>query len=105
MGGGLTATGMPSLFSMAPDGSFRVYPTPVESVELKFPYRRTVHELVSDGDVPIFNARYHEVIVWRALMYYADTRDNTKEPYQKWERRRKQAMQRLYREQLPETSL
>jgi hypothetical protein len=34
-------------------------------------------------------------------MYHADTRDKTQEEYQKWERRRRQAMRRIYRDQLP----
>lgn len=100
--GALDANGMPAYFTVAPDGSFRLYPTPLKSVDLKFAYRRAPHVLMADTDSPIFPARHHVAIVWRALMYHADTRDGTSEEYKKWERRRVQAMERLYREQLPE---
>jgi len=98
-------TGAPCYYTVQPNGQLRLYPTPATPVTLQFTYQRMVQPLAADGDVSIIPARHHAVIVWRALMYYADTRDGTKEPYQKWERRRKQAMQRLYREELPELSL
>lgn len=96
------ATGQPNHFTVAPDGAWRLYPTPAAPVDLTFAYTRTLHELEQDGDQPIIPDRYAKAIVWRALLFYADSRDKTQEAYQKWERRRKQAMARLYREQLPE---
>lgn len=98
-------TGAPCNYTVMPSGQLRLYPKPEAPVTLQFTYQRTVQVLAADGDVPIIPERHHAAIVWRALMYYADTRDGTKEPYQKWERRRKQAMQRLYREELPEMTL
>lgn len=99
------ATGTPSRFTVLPNGKLRLYPTPDADVSLQLTYQRVVQELAEDGDVPILPEGHHTAIVWRALMYYVDTRDKTQEPYQKWERRRKQAMRRLYRDQLPEMSL
>lgn len=98
-------TGAPCNYTVKPNGQLRLYPTPDAPVTLQFTYQRTVQPLAADADVSIIPERHHAALVWRALMYYADTRDGTKEPYQKWERRRKQAMQRLYRDQLPEMSL
>lgn len=98
------ATGRPQYFTVMPDGQLRLYPAPDANVDLTLAYHRALQTLASDGDVPILPERHHAAIVWRALMYYADTRDKTQEPYQKWERRRKQAMRRLYRDQLPEPS-
>lgn len=98
-------TGAPCNYTMKPNGQLRLYPTPAAPVTLQFTYQRAVQPLAADDDVSVIPVRHHAAIVWRALMYYADTRDGTKEPYQKWERRRKQAMQRMYRDQLPELSL
>lgn len=97
-------TGKPTHFTVRPDGLLRLYPTADAPVVLTLAYRKAVQPLLADNDVPILPVRHHDAIVWRALMYYADTRDKTQEPYAKWERRRKQAMQRLYRDQLPEIS-
>jgi len=96
--------GRPQYFTIRPDGQLRLYPAPDALVTLTLAYHRVLQAMEDDSDVPILPERHHNVIVWRALMYYADTRDKTQEPYQKWERRRKQAMQRLYRDQLPEPS-
>lgn len=98
------ATGKPTQFTVRPDGLLRLYPTPDAPVVLTLAYRRATQVLTGDNDVPILPTRHHDAIVWRALMFYADTRDKTQGPYAKWERRRKQAMQRLYRDQLPEIS-
>lgn len=97
-----SATGQPNYFTVMPDDSLRLYPKPDASVDLTLAYTRVVHELVADTDEPMIPAQHQPVIVWRALMSYADSREKTQEIYQKWERRRRQAMQRLYREQLPE---
>lgn len=104
-GGGAVATGRPIYATVTGDNSLRVYPTPGQTVRLSFDYQRQIQELETDGDSPSMPWRFHDVVVWRALMYYADTRDKTQESYQKWERRRKQGMQRLYNSQLPEITL
>lgn len=100
-----SAIGKPNHFTVQPDGAIRLYPTPDAAYELHFPYQRTVHVLDADQDAPILPSRHHMAIVWRALMIYADTRDSTQELYQKWERRRRQSMRRLYRDELPEMHL
>ncbi|KAF1008997.1 MAG: hypothetical protein GAK28_00629 [Luteibacter sp.] len=96
------ATGMPGYFTVMPDGALRFDRTPDAPLDIIIAYRRSVHELLADSDVPILPPQHHQAIVWRALMSYADSREKTQESYQKWERRRNQAMARLYREQLPE---
>ncbi|NID14964.1 hypothetical protein [Luteibacter yeojuensis] len=101
-GSAASATGLPNYFSVMPDGSLRLYPTPAQAVDITFAYTRALATLEADTDAPILPAQHHQAIVWRALMIYADSREKTQESYQKWERRRKQAMARLYREQLPE---
>lgn len=103
-GQAVDATGQPSYFTVMPDGSLRFDRTPVVPTDITIAYQRTLHELAVDDDVPILPARHHDAIVWRAAMAYADSREKTSESYQKWERRRKQAMNRLYRDQLPEMS-
>ena len=96
-----TSTGTPGLFTVMPSGVLRLWPTPDQDVTLRVAYQRIAQVLQNDADVPSMPARFHTAIVWKALMYHADTRDKTQEEYQKWERRRRQAMRRLYRDQLP----
>lgn len=98
-------TGRPSRYTIAPGGLIRLYPTPDAPVTLTFRYRQSVRELLASDDVSIIPAANHDAIAWRAVMSYADSRDKTPESYQKWERRRRQAMDRLYRAQLPEFTL
>lgn len=96
-----TATGIPGVFTVMPSGVLRLWPTTDQPVTLRLSYQRVAQELQADADVPSMPARYHTAIVWKALMYHADTRDKTQEEYTKWERRRRQAMRRIYRDQLP----
>lgn len=103
-GGGAEVSGMPGYFTIMPDSKLRLYPTPDAAIDLTLSYQRALQELAEDLDEPIMPPRHHTAIVWRALMYYADTRDKTQEPYRKWERRRLEAMRELYRDQLPEMS-
>jgi hypothetical protein len=95
------ATGTPGMFTVMPSGELRLWPTPDQNYTLRLAYQRVAQVLSADGDVPSMPDRYHTAIVWKALMYHADTRDKTQEEYQKWERRRRQAMRRIYRDQLP----
>lgn len=95
-------TGQPNYFTVIPDGSLRLYPTPDTAVDLTIAYTRTLHALTNDGDQPIIPARFQQAIVWRALLYYTDSREKAQESYQKWERRYVSELGRLKREQLPE---
>lgn len=103
-GGAVDTTGTPTHFTIKPGGALRLYPKPAQAMELAFSYQAALQVLEQDADVPAMPAQHHEAIVWRALMYYADTRDKTQEPYQKWERRHRAAMNRLYLAQLPDVS-
>ena len=93
--------GTPYGFTLQTDGLIRLWPAAAAPCRLHLPYQRALHRLRDDGDRPLFDPEHHAAILWRALMLYADTRDGTQALYQNWERRRRQAMQRLYRHQLP----
>lgn len=99
------ASGRPVRYTVDAAGLLRLYPTPDVAFNLTLDYQRAVQVMAADADVPIVPLQHQAAIVWRALMYYADTRDNTDALYKKWERRRRQAMRRLYRDQLPEVTL
>lgn len=68
-----TVTGtMPTNFTLRPDGYVVYYPTPGRALKAVHEYTRLPETLVADGDIPRMPARYHDVIVWRAVMLYAD---------------------------------
>src|SRR5574343_486624 len=70
-GGSRLQTGMPTHIAQKPDGSVILFPIPDNTYTVTGEYFRTPFVLSTDADKPIFPARYHMIIVWRALMYFA----------------------------------
>lgn len=99
----------PVRYTIEPDGQMAFDPTPDDIYTIQFDYRRTLHTLTTDSDAttgtPIIPAKYHNAIVWRALMYHALTRENSSENYGKWEREYKREMNEMRFDQLPEMTL
>lgn len=66
--------GRPQVVAMKPDQSLVFWPTPPSET----PYwvsgeqYRVPPALVADGDEPVFPARFHDAILYRALMLYAE---------------------------------
>lgn len=68
--------GRPSYFTVKPDNTLAFYPKPDFAYSVRIPYKRTLHELVADTDLPIIPADYHMLIVWRVISdYYCTTRE------------------------------
>jgi hypothetical protein len=65
-----TVTGRPIEFSIKPDKSIVVWPTPDTNYSIDGEYYKKAHVMVSDSDEPIFS-RFHMAIVWNAVMRYA----------------------------------
>lgn len=65
-------TGRPTVITEAPDGSLIVWPVPDAGYMLVGEQYRAPATLTADGDVPIFAAQLHDVIVYRAMMLYGE---------------------------------
>jgi hypothetical protein len=65
-------TGRPQVVTVAPDQSLIFWPTPDAAYTVVAEHYRAPHILAANTDVPIFAARYHDAIVYRALMLYGE---------------------------------
>jgi hypothetical protein len=74
-------TGFPTHFTVKPaDNSLTFYPIPDNVYTAEGEYYKNPSVLVNDTDQPIFQTRFHMIVVWRALMYFA-TQLNAQELY------------------------
>lgn len=60
----------PTMYTVLPDGTFRLEPKPDADYTITFDYYRTPVELVNGTDVPIIPEPFHLVIVYKALLDY-----------------------------------
>lgn len=66
---GAPANAFPSCFTIRPyDKALVLGATPDAAYVLTGEYQRTAPELAADGDVPLFPARFHELVVWQAII-------------------------------------
>ncbi len=65
-----TTTGRPQLIAQRPDQALVVWPTPDRAYTLSGEYFKAPPDLVNNTDVPVLPPKYHDAIVWRALMFY-----------------------------------
>lgn len=64
--------GRPQVVAVAPDQSLLFWPKPDEAYTIVGEQYRAPHNLLENGDTPIFPARYHDAIMYRALMLYGE---------------------------------
>ena len=67
--------GAPVAITETPDGTYDFYPRPSKQYRITYTFTTVPQELTDDDDVPISPVEYHDIIVWRALTYYADYAD------------------------------
>ena len=67
-----TALGDPQLITVRPDGLIMVYPTPAHNVDLDAEYTRKAVRMLDSEDQPLIPEQWHDVILHKALMYYAN---------------------------------
>ena len=65
-------TARPSHISVDPALNIRLGLTPNDSYTVTGTYHKSAQLLTADADVPEMPARYHDLIVYNAMMYYAD---------------------------------
>lgn len=68
---GATAQGRPIVFTVAPDRTLRLAPTPDAAYNILFEYYAAPQSLSASTDVPLLPSHYHMAIVYRAVMLYA----------------------------------
>lgn len=96
-------SGMPAHFTVRPDGALEFDATADQDYTLRLNYRKLVVPLTVDASTPMFDARYHNAIVWWAIRhYYCPSRDKSNETAQKAEIELRREMSKLYNEQLPD---
>lgn len=69
--GGYINSGTATIMTIDPAGSYLFYPTPDKDYPVVFDYYKKPIRLVSDTDVSPIPDEYQDVIVQKALMYYA----------------------------------
>lgn len=92
----------PSLITVSPENKIIVYPTPTQAVELDIDYYSSPVEMTTSTSESIIPSAYREMIVQRALMYFAENQEDTLR-YNQADLRYKQWLKRLTSAQKPKT--
>lgn len=82
---GLQTPGTPMHWSISPSEDFLIGPTPDSAVFLRADYVKDYADMTVDSSTPAMPARFHMLIVWRALMEYGGF-DAAGETYQRAEK-------------------
>lgn len=89
-----------SCWSIAPNGDMLVGPIPDQGHTVRADYIKGHIQLAADGDIPAMPARFHDLIVWRALLDYGGY-DAASEVAQRADINYRQMMPGLSQAQLP----
>jgi hypothetical protein len=93
--------GEPSHFTLLPNDTFRLLPTPVVTGgTVRFEYQRSGMQMVANDDSPLIPPRYHDTIIWRAKMFWAEF-EHADAEYRAALQNFQQAMLRLEANQAP----
>ena len=66
---------LPEVYSLKPDSSIDLYPTPSATSSISNEYWATPTALAADDDISAIPPRFHRIITARAKMYYAENED------------------------------
>ena len=64
--------GQPEALAELPNGEFTFYPQAEEEYTIFYEGYNRPHVMTASTDTPIFNAQYHDLILFKALMKYAE---------------------------------
>lgn len=96
--------GRPLYFTETPDGKIDFWPRLDEEYVLSFQYTSEPQELSAHGDTPTdLPSNYHDLIVWRAVMYWADFQERPSQ-FTRAERRYESIKNRMNKNQKPSFS-
>lgn len=103
-GSSRTTLGNPLYIAQKPDTSLIMYPTPNGIYTINGEYYKRAQTMTANTDEPIIPVKYHMIIVWRALMFYA-AQYNAPELYASGQNEYKRILHRLENSQLPPIEL
>uniref|UniRef100_A0A6M3K6F0 Uncharacterized protein n=1 Tax=viral metagenome TaxID=1070528 RepID=A0A6M3K6F0_9ZZZZ len=69
-GSNRTQSGRPTVVSIQPSNSLILWPIPDAAYTVNGEYYKTADTFADNTDEPIFDDRFHMIIVWKALMHY-----------------------------------
>ena len=72
---GTVDSDIPEVFTYHPDNTLDFYPTPSSATAVQAEYWATPTVLTADADVSAIPPRFHQIIIARAKMYYAENED------------------------------
>lgn len=98
------AQGLPTQVTIAPDGSVHFYPAPDNTYQVTIDYYHTPIAVENSTDVPVIPVQYHNVIVDRALVYFAEYEDDNFR-YQQSVVNYERGLDILSRDQLPQIQM
>lgn len=90
----------PTVYAIAPDGTIRFGAKPDIAYRVRGEYRKTPQVLAANGDTPELPDRFHDIIVWRAIMLIAG-HDESDPQYQQAAAKYLEMMLALQKECLP----
>lgn len=99
-GSAATTKGFPQIYSVDPQERIVVYPIPDMAYTIKGLYRKSPQVLTANGDTPEMPARFHDLIVWWALIKVAGHDESMAQP-QFWQTEILRLLNALERDQLP----
>lgn len=70
-GANRNVTGRPSLFTVKPDNSLVLWPTPDDVYVVEGEAQIRPQVMTQNDDTPIFPGQFADVLVWKGLMFYA----------------------------------
>lgn len=97
---GAHSPGPVRFWSVAPSGDLLLAPTPDAAHQVRASYIRDVSDMTADMDTPAMPARFHMLIVWRALREYGGY-DAASEVFQRADQNYSGGLSALTQSQLP----
>jgi hypothetical protein len=99
-----TQEGVPRYIAQKPDTSLIVFPTPDAIYTINGEYFKRAQVMSVDADEPLIPSKFHMIIVWRALMFYAGF-TSAPDLYEVGQREYKNMLFKLESSQLPRIRL
>lgn len=97
-------SGKPVYTSFDPSGSIALWPTPDKAYKLHGQYRDTPQTLAADADVPEMPVRFHDIIIWKALIKLSQF-DEAMTQYPLWNVEYRRLLSELEHDQLPRLTI
>lgn len=104
IGGMRYQTGIPQYYSVNPSHQMELFQIPDGIYTVLGQYVRTPHVMTADDSEPIFKARYHMAIVWKALELYGSYNEEPNRE-SKGEEQYERILTKMFHNELPKFSV